>query len=453
MKDKPEGVFLEMPCLTEKSSELSGSGILKRWFKNADARHLAGYLQKFTAYNRVAFSFLQVEPSVVGTDAGSGLIFRTSNFIGAVPLRSPSTGKQIGDFIVSPRFSGRNRFEEYVEILDLLGSSISPEFLDTLPLASGSAFRPPLYLEAVNFVTSLEEVMKRPWRKFDSVFQISKSPNGSVDWHRYALAEAKIENRLRFPLYRNVLSESHLEYSNLSYVFDICKRELLGNTTPPKIKTGFQRRLHSLTTRLAVHPPIATSALQIRSSDPQSVKRCKSHGNNVLQHNFVRGVGWRVDFNEVFERFVQHVWSLVAATVGGHLFSNLRIAARTNRRYGWELRHLEPDAVFSKGNVTIAIDAKYKSHLFNKYESTQQLLDAYRRDLHQVLAYSALTGGIRPIGVICYPSTHVETKTTSFLSPVTGTLATIVLFGIPLKKSAIQDAVQKAAELVDEFGS
>ena len=97
------------------------------------------------------------------------LVFRSSSFIGTIPLRASDTGKQIGDFVVMPRFTGRDRFEDYIEILNLLGKEISPEVIDSLPLASGKNFRPPLYLEAVKFIASLEAVLSRPWRKFDNV--------------------------------------------------------------------------------------------------------------------------------------------------------------------------------------------------------------------------------------------------------------------------------------------
>jgi hypothetical protein len=139
-------VFLEVPCLTEITAPMSGASVLKQWFKGADPRHTTHYLQKFNTYNSNLFRFLGIEPSIVGTDSSASLCFRTSCFVGSIPLRSPSTGKQIGDFVVIPRFVGRDHFGEYIEILDLLGSEISPEFADSMPLASGRIFRPPLYL-------------------------------------------------------------------------------------------------------------------------------------------------------------------------------------------------------------------------------------------------------------------------------------------------------------------
>jgi hypothetical protein len=148
-------VFCEIPCLTEQSKQLSGGALQKRWFKSADKRIIGQYLQKFIDYNFEQFKFLGVQPYIIGSDQSTALTFRSSGFIGSIPLRASDTGKQIGDFVVMPRFTGPDRFEDYIEILNLLGTDISPEVIDSLPLASGKNFRPPLYLEAVKFIAAL----------------------------------------------------------------------------------------------------------------------------------------------------------------------------------------------------------------------------------------------------------------------------------------------------------
>jgi hypothetical protein len=170
---KPLDVFCEIPCLTEQSKQLSGIVLQKKWFKSADKRIIGQYLQKFIDYNSAQFKFLGVTPYIIGTDQNTSFAFRSSSFIGSIPLRASDTGKQIGDFVVMPRFIGRDRFEDYIEILNLLGTEISPESIDSLPLASGKNFRPPLYLEAVKFITSLEKLTMSSWRKFDNIEKVS----------------------------------------------------------------------------------------------------------------------------------------------------------------------------------------------------------------------------------------------------------------------------------------
>src|SRR5665647_928605 len=130
-----ENIFLEVPCLTEKSQSISGLFLAKKWFKKADKRYLAEYLQKFIDYNKDSFDFLQVTPKIEGSGTGVSLSFKSDRFIGAIPLRSPDTGKQIGDFVIKPRYtSATDRFSEYVEVVSLLKAEILPEFKHSIPL-------------------------------------------------------------------------------------------------------------------------------------------------------------------------------------------------------------------------------------------------------------------------------------------------------------------------------
>jgi hypothetical protein len=243
---KPLDVFFEVPCLTENSKLLSGTSLQKKWFKTADRRIIGQYLQKFINYNSDQFKFLGVQPYIIGSDQKTALTFRTSCFIGSIPLRASDTGKQIGDFVVMPRFTSGDRFEDYIEILNLLGTEISPEVLDSLPLASGRNFRPPLYLEAVKYISALEILVAKVWRKFDNEEIISKQPSGQINWNKYINNEFKIENRLKFPVRKNILSEFHSEYAEVRYVFDLCKNELLSSNTPQRIKISLQSRLNFL---------------------------------------------------------------------------------------------------------------------------------------------------------------------------------------------------------------
>jgi hypothetical protein len=89
-------IFLEVPCLTDKSPSISGLFLVKKWFKKADKRYLSEYLQKFIDYNKEYFDFLRVTPKIEGSGKEVSLSFRSDRFIGAIPLRSPDTGKQIG---------------------------------------------------------------------------------------------------------------------------------------------------------------------------------------------------------------------------------------------------------------------------------------------------------------------------------------------------------------------
>ena len=434
---KPLDVFCEIPCLTEQSKQLAGVALQKKWFKSADKRIIGQYLQKFIDYNSEHFTFLGVQPYIIGTDQSTALTFRSSGFIGSIPLRASDSGKQIGDFVVMPRFTGRDRFEDYIEILNLLGTEISPEVIDSLPLASGKNFRPPLYLEAIKFITSLEMLTMRSWRKFDNIEKVSTQPTGQINWTKYINNEYKVENKLNFPARTNILSEFHYEYSEIRYVFDISKSELLSANTPQRIKNTLRNKLSFLEERLYHHKPKATNKVTIRFSDSPTVKACKKQANKILNFKLVDSTAWRVDFSDVFEKFIQHIFKEAAKEIGGRLYSNFKFHSSTSKHYSWELKHIEPDAIFQKDNVLVFIDAKYKSNLYNKFDRSAVLKEDHRLDLHQILAYSSFSRTESKFGILCYPSDQIELKSINYKNGINEATNTILILGVPLKKEFI----------------
>ena len=339
-----------------------------------------------------------------------------------------------------PRFTGRDRFEDYIEILNLLGTEISPEVIDSLPLASGKNFRPPLYLEAVKFIASLEALLSRPWRKFDNVEKISSQPSGQINWKKYINNEYKIENRLRFPTRKNILSEFHSEYAEVRYVFDICKNELLSSNTPQRIKNTIRIKLSFMEEKLYYHKPKVTNNIVTKSSDSPTVKTCKEQANKILNFNLVDSTAWRVDFSDVFEKFVQHIFKAVAKETGGKLFANFKFHSRTSKHYSWELKHIEPDAIYQKENLLVFIDAKYKSNLYNKFDNSETLKDDHRHDLHQIMAYTSFSKTDLKYGFLCYPSDQLELKTIKYKNGINDVTNTILILGMPLKKDCINEA-------------
>lgn len=436
---KDQGLFHEIPCLTERSSTISGRELQKKVFKGADKRFIGLYLQKFIQYNLELFSFLGIEAHIEGSDLNASIFFKSSEFIGTIPLRAPDTGKQIGDFVVSPRFTGTNRFEEYVEILDLLGDEISPEFIDSFPLASKRAFRPPLYLEAVKFISALEKLVKQNWRKFDNKEIQSYQPSGQVNWNKYANQSFKVEQRLVYPTRKNFLNEFHSEFGEIRFVYDLCKSELLSSNTPVSIRTPISKRMSFLDERLYFHKPKITSKIEIKNADSSTIKEAKEIANRILNFNLIEGTAWRVDFANVFEKFIQQIFKEVAKSIGGKFIPNIKIYSNTNKRFQWSLNNLEPDGVLLKDDQVIFIDAKYKSHLYNKFDQSETLKEDHRRDLHQILAYSSFNDSKNKSSFLCYPSNKIELSKIEYNFSQLGFCNHVLMLGVPFRKSIIPE--------------
>ena len=439
--NKPLEIFCEIPCLLEKSKLLNGITLQKKWFRSADKRTIGQSLQKFIDYNNSLFNFIGVLPYIIGSDANTSIAFRSSQYVGAIPLRAPDTGKQIGDFVVLPRFTGKDKFEDYIEIINLLGDEINPQVIDSLPLASGRNFRPPMYLEAFKFIDSLEKLIKTSWRKFDRVEKFILEPVGQVNWKKYLQKEYKAENKIIFPTGKNTLSSFHKEYSQIRFVFDLCKSELLSSNTPLRIKLGIKTKIFFIEDKLYNHLPLQTNLIPIRSADNPIIKNCKIQANKILNYNFIDSTAWRVDFSNVFEKFVQYIFNKVAKEFGGKLLPNYKFKGHSINRSYWELSHVEPDAIFQKDELLVFIDAKYKSHLYNKYDTSAILKEEHRQDMHQIMAYTSFSKTQSKYGILCYPSDKVEIKSIKYVNAINQTINNIKLIGLPLKKEIIKEAI------------
>lgn len=372
-------------------------------------------------------------PFIVGADQNTSIGFRTSNFVGTIPLRAADTGKQIGDFIVVPRYATKYRYEDYIRILDLLDEEIACEQkLDSLPLVSGRHFRPPLYLEAVKFIKLLEKVGRSRWHKFDHIEKNLHEPNGRINWNKYITHEYKVEMRQIFPVSKNTLSENHTEYRQMRYVFDICRLELLSSRTPPKLKAQLRQTIQFLDDKMAQFSPLEVDTLSERFVDPPLIKQLKTQANNVLRHNLVDSVAWRVDFSEVFERYVQYIFKRIAKEQGARLFKNTKMKGHSSYPNSWELKHLEPDAILQKEDTSVFIDAKYKAHLYNRYSISDALKEEHRHDLHQIMAYMSFSNGHEKQGILCYPANEVSIKQLKYRNPINDCENNVKLVGIPL---------------------
>ena len=432
-------VFHEIECLTEFSSPLKGLYLRKKWFKGADKRIIGQYLLKFIEYNKTSFQFLGVTPVIEGTDQNCSIRFKSTQFVGSIPLRSPDTGKQIGDFVVSPRYSSKDRYLEYIKIMNTLGDSVNPEFKDSLPLVSGRNFRPPLYFEAIKFLSLLDKLTKTKWQKFDRIEKVNSSPIGQVNWKKYIEREFKVENRIKFPTGKSILSEYHIEYGQIKYVFNICKQEILSGNTPLQIKLSSKNLLRSIEERVKDHKPVETQKIIIRQSDTALVKACKLQSNKILKSDLDISVSWRVDFSEVFERFTQHIFKLAAKEMGAIFLENYKIKSKSSNYNVWELSHVEPDGFVQKGNMMVYMDAKYKSHMYNKRSLSESLKLEHRHDLHQIMGYTSFSTTSIKDGFLCYPSSSVELDIRSYTNPINMTTTRIWLLGIPLDTNSIVD--------------
>lgn len=446
-----ENVFFEMPCLTEKSKLIQGEALAKK-LKVKDKRYLSDSLLKFVVYNKDLLEFLKATPKIEGSGKDAFMSFKSENFIGAIPLRSPITGKQIGDFVVRPRYTSTNdQFSEYVEIVNLLESEILPEFKHSIPLLSHRNIRPPLYLEAIKFIKLFETAVKTNWNKFQNIEKIHPYPNSEVNWKSYVEKEFDPAKRLLFPCRNNTLSKFHRKIFELKYVYNIAKKEIYSFKTPKQIKYQFQDTLTYLDNALYEFPEKFTKELQIHNSDPIIIKKLTTQGNKILIGNFEEITAWRIDLSLLFERYVQFIFKQISLEIGAKQLNNYKIRQFSRFNPPWALNYLEPDLILVKNSLDIIVDAKYKSHLFNLKSSTEGLKEEHRRDLHQLLAYTAFSKNKNKVGILCYPSNKQILLELDYVFPHSNVESKVVLLGIPLKKSELFELRQLIINFISKL--
>jgi len=448
---KKQDIFFELACLTERSVSIYGLKLKKKWFKKSDKRYLAESLQKFIVYNQQLFDFLEVLPIIEGSGKDTRISFRSNHFIGAIPLRAPDNGKQIGDFVVRPRYTdSKENFSEYVELINLLQSDVPPEFKDSLPLSSNNSIKPPLYLESVKYIKLLLQSLKKKWHKFQNIEKIYKYPKPKVHWKNYFEHKYDPKMRLSFSSNSNLLSQFHNEFFEIKYVYNIAKKEIMSSRTPKNIKYNFEETLRYIDKILNNFESKYTKELKIHRSDPVIIKILKKQGNRILKANPEQITAWRIDFSVLFEKYIQYIFSQVSTEIGATQLNNYRIPQISKNPPVWSLHYLEPDLLIIKDNLNIIVDAKYKSHLFNLTSESKILKEEHRKDLHQLLAYSSFSENQNRICFLCYPTNKIICKDLKYFSKISEFNNRIILLGIPLKKSILSELKKT---IIDKIGN
>jgi hypothetical protein len=404
-----------------------------------DKRYPSATFQRFLQLNKASLRFLDIVATL--EDDGSTLVLTSSRYVGCVPIKSPANGKVVSNLLVTGRFN-----EDISELLSVIGDTILPEFNDELSIVPNEAVKPPLYFECANYIDKYIEAQHANWRKFDSRMQVQKNPTSGTDWMNYALRSVNPLEALRYPNRCNYLSKDHPEWRQLNYVLEIAIAELEAPRTSQRAKAAYAEKLMRLKASMAQYAKQETRHLQEHVSDPPVIKELKVIGNIILSDNASNQKAWRLDFAEFFERYVQYLVHTVAVRKGAHDLANPKYGITGSRLPKWSLRYLEPDLVLYKDGVQYVIDAKYKSHIYNVGNNTDDLRDVFRHDLHQLLAYCSFSTCQEKFGFLVYPAKELTEHTLRIRSSVNGLTNTVTLLGILLKKTELPRTIDYMKE-------
>jgi hypothetical protein len=410
-------------------------------------------ISRFIKLNNKAFDFLGITP--IKNENNISLYFKTSNYVGCVPLISPVTGKPYANLIVNGRFD-----EEVGEILPLLPDAINIDYENDLILPHQATVKPPIFYECIKYIEKYLLAQRTHWRKFINEQRIQPFPSSSTDWGKYAELSFSPDKIFRYPNKVNLLTTTHNEWMQINYVLKMCIEELNSNSTPIKTRISYKDRIYYLQKLLQTQSSIPTQELKIHSSDPEIIKELKIIGNRILAANGSEYHAWKVDFNKLFEQYVQFIIAKVSILQHAKSFNNIKFSISGNKT-NWTLSHLEPDLIMKKDDRLIIIDAKYKTHMLNTISSNSDSLhDSFRHDLHQVLAYSSFDSTSNKITMLVYPNNSFRVIKQRISAPLSNVTNHVYLIGIPFgkikdndesKTRTIADNVNIAIEGIDKL--
>jgi len=415
---------------------------LKQSWKWRD-RSMEQVMQRFIDLNKKNLDYLGITAIIENSEGKPALKLTTSKYIGAIPIISPMNGKAVGDLVVAGRFG-----ENVGELLTLLDSAIKPDYSDHFKLVLDTQMTPPIFIECCKYIDLYIEADRFKWRKFTNEVKEQHQPAGSTLWGDYALRIAR--NPLEFNNYKNkcnTLTLDHDEWNQLNYVLTLAIAELESVQVPIKTRSVYASRISQLKMKLRGNRCEETKEVRPKMSDPHIIKQLKYIANIILNNKTNEKLAWRMDYAEFFERYVQFLFDTVAKKKGARSINNPHYVIRMPNKPLWTLSYLEPDLILQKANEQYVIDAKYKSHVFNWNDESNELKDTFRHDFHQVLAYCSLNNSETKNAMLIYPYTDFFSKKMTVISPVTHSEVSVHIVGIPLDKNKIDNITNEISNL------
>lgn len=136
---------------------------------------------QFIEQNRHLFDAYGVSAGLQYDGRRIELELKAGDMVGALPLRSPVTGRFDYGMLIEPRF----RWPGLGWMLGAMGWRVLPELVK-LPQLPRSARQIPAWVIAVVVLQRMERLLDLLERRFEMVQESLQAPKGQVDWSAYA---------------------------------------------------------------------------------------------------------------------------------------------------------------------------------------------------------------------------------------------------------------------------
>lgn len=361
---------------------------------------------------------VEAEPSRRGGVAG--LSVRTSTRVGAIPLRSPTTGRADFGLVVSPRFS----WLSIGEALGVAGFRVTPELLPLPTLPQSERAVPPWVLASV-VLARVEALLRSLTRRFVVTEAVLAAPRGRVDVGRWATEGLARGRPLAVPCAFPDLRDDERLRAAIHWVVRRQVEALRGASAAGS--TAALRPLLDRCERILAQvggvPPVRPASVDRERWSREPLRsRVFRDGLEAIGWTAderglaglaeATGLSWRLDMERFFEAWVESLAEGVGRRVGAVLRAGRTEATRVpldwEPRGGGGMRSLLPDLVLHRPDRTVVIDAKYKPHgealgAGGRGALREDEREVHRDDVLQALAYSSLFATERVTAVLAYP--------------------------------------------------
>lgn len=370
---------------------------------------------QFVGLNRRVLDAWDIDARVITENSGGvGVEMRVGSQIGALPLASPVTGRIEHGLVIGPRFG----WQGVGSLLADTGAKVQPA-LPKLPSLPRNATGVPPWVIAAVVVARIEAMLDRTSKRFNERQSLEDRPRGSVEWSIYVRDHVSRGRPERVPCRYSYLSDD-LKWLGAAHATALKQRQSLSRLrTDAHVVRPLLRRFEEIRRRVA-HVPPRWDVLGHQAQDWMSRTAVEALEAFAWTHD-ERGLGgeapnaglaWRLSMPETFEAWLEDLIQRAARRHGGVVRSGRRRqtlrALRWQPPYTGSQRYLLPDVEWETSAGLFVFDAKYKAH-WEEIEGQgwfgvrNEIRDAHRADLLQVLAYAAASTASNVTGVLFYP--------------------------------------------------
>lgn len=285
-------------------------------------------------------------------------------------------------------------------------------------MVPGSAREVPPWILAGPVLMRLAAVVRQLGRTFGVRSGLRASPRGRVDWTEYARRGLPSGRWQQFDccwpeLQRDPWMTSTLRWTIEQIVSDLEKAA--GSPAAAKLRELALQLLRVLGAGERRRPESGELDRRTARLEGAVMKEALEGVAWVAEERglggarVLDGVAWSLGADALWEAWVESLVKDVSTRLGGRVAGHA-FARRSLRWSGTPstLTSLEPDVGMLLGDRAVYFDAKYKFHLQHfRWRSwsqqTEATREAHRADVHQALAYAALSDATNVDTVLVYP--------------------------------------------------